>query len=89
MYFISDNYPPTVYTKEITIKIVESLKIIIEKAKRKSCPICGNTLDFDRVDMYDHAAGWEVIPEIEKQWLSVHCGQCGYDVSINKLGVHR
>ena len=41
------------------------------------------------VDPYDHKDGWDVAGFDEKQWLSVYCHNCGYDTSLNKIGVPR
>lgn len=41
------------------------------------------------VDAYPHAEGWPVKFMEGKQWLSVKCPHCGYEWSLNKLGVPR
>lgn len=52
------------------------------------CNWCGMILN-NHIDMYPHRDGWTVVGYTEKQWLSRHCSQCGYDWSLNKLGVPR
>lgn len=41
------------------------------------------------LDTYEHRDGWQVAGFGAKQWLSCACTKCGYDWSLNKLGVPR
>jgi hypothetical protein len=41
------------------------------------------------IDHYQHNGGWMLSNFSQKQWLSRHCSKCGYDWSLNKLGVPR
>ena len=52
------------------------------------CQWCGTMLN-KNVDLYPHRDGWLVTGYNERQWLSRHCSKCGYDWSLNKLGVPR
>ena len=38
---------------------------------------------------YEHDSGWAVERHAHKLWLSLTCPKCGYEWSINKLGVSR
>jgi hypothetical protein len=89
MLFKSDNYPKTRYTYDETVRIMNALDDIVGKIEKKVCVCCGKRLDITHVDMYDHDGGWIVTNDIPKQWLSVHCDHCNYDISLNKLGVSR
>lgn len=73
----------------LAVKIMTRLDTLVAEMKVHTCPCCGEGLHFDHVDMYDHKYGWGVTPEIPKQWLSVHCPDCDYDISFDKLGVAR
>ena len=90
MDYKSDNYPiQPDYPSEVDVKIKTRLDSLVKEFKRNTCICCGAPLDFDHVDMYDHDGGWGITPEIPKQWLSVHCDNCNYDISLTKLGVRR
>lgn len=39
------------------------------------------------LNAYEHDGGWSVRGYKHKLWLSVKCLKCGYDWSLNKLGV--
>lgn len=41
------------------------------------------------IDTYEHPYGWMVNQMHGPQWLSIRCPKCGYDWSLNKLGVPR
>jgi hypothetical protein len=67
---------------------MDKLEEIRKQIKVHICQWCGEELDTDDIDMYEHEGGWDVgLPK--KQWLSVHCHNCGYDWSLWKLGVSR
>ena len=89
MDYKDDNYPHKIYSDDISERIKERLDELVTEFNRDNCVCCGAPLDFDHVDMYDHESGWEVDPEVKKQWLSVHCKNCNYDISFTKLGVRR
>ena len=38
-----------------------------------------------KLRMYDHPEGFDVAGHEKKQWLYLHCTQCGRDYSLNKL----
>jgi hypothetical protein len=66
------------------------LGILIDE-KKPSC-ICfnhktgkNNTLTGKQIDVYDHDGGRRVLGFKEKQWVSVHCFKCGYDMSLWKI----
>ncbi len=54
----------------------------------RHCPSCARLL-VERLDLYEHDAGWDVVGFEHKMWLSRTCVACGYDASLNKLGVAR
>lgn len=57
---------------------------------RKNCS-CGATLQTSawNIQHYCHEGGWKVKGFNEKQWLYIHCNECGYDWALWKLGVAR
>jgi len=85
MKFESTNYPPTKYSKAVTKQIEGRLDVIRLECRVTKCICCGEELDFDHFDMYDHSGGVGIVAGVPKQWLSVHCDNCNYDVSIWKL----
>jgi hypothetical protein len=90
MDYKTENYPPEPpYSLTIDSKVCERLDVLVCEIKIHKCPLCGKPLEFDHVDMYNHEYGWYITEEIPKQWLSVHCDYCNYDISLNKLGVRR
>lgn len=52
------------------------------------CRWCGGKIS-NILDAYPHSDGWEIAGYEGKQWLSRKCTKCGYDWSLNKLGVPR
>ena len=50
---------------------------------------CGFDLSKEPVLAYAHSDGWEVAESDELQWLCIICPNCGYDMSIWKIGVPR
>jgi hypothetical protein len=68
---------------------VQSVNILVQHATGDLCRSCGETLDMTRVDAYDHNGGWLILGDMPKQWLSIKCDACGYEVSLSKLGVPR
>jgi hypothetical protein len=67
---------------------LEIAALFFLKVKRWRC-FCGASLEGLALCGYDHSDGWKV-PGIEKrQWLWLHCVNCGYDFAIWKLGVPR
>ena len=52
--------------------------------------LCGCDLSKEPIVYYaPHSDGWTIKGESEKVWLYVKCPNCGYDMSIWKLGVLR
>jgi hypothetical protein len=84
VYF--ENTPPPEGKEDFA---VASVNIFVQHASSDLCVSCGETLDMTRVDAYDHAGGWLVLTGMPKQWLSIKCNACGYEVSLTKLGVPR
>lgn len=72
---MSDKKPPT----------MEEYRAMIAG---KTCKWDGKPLS-SFVDFYDHRDGWRVAGMEGRWWLSVRCTHCGYDWSLNKLGVPR
>jgi hypothetical protein len=89
MNFISDNPEPTHYKREVTTLIQKALDVLCNDITNNCCPSCGKPLSIDQIDMYDHEYGWKLTPLVCKQWLSVHCFECDFDISLNKIGVDR
>lgn len=90
MIFHDDNFPEKrEYDNELKLMVQDKLDDLISQVVTNICPSCGKPLQFNYVDMYDHEYGWHIIPDIPKQWVSVRCHNCKYDVSLNKLGVQR
>lgn len=89
MKFNDDNFPKRDYDTDIRLMVQDKLGDLVNQVVTNICPSCGKELQFNYVDIYDHPYGWHVIPEIPKQWISVRCHKCKYNVSINKLGVSR
>ena len=89
MEFIDDSFPENVYDEETSQRIKDALEGIVSKAKSNKCVCCDHELKMDVVNMYDHSSGWIILPELPRQWLSIHCDNCNYDVSLNKLGIGR
>jgi len=50
---------------------------------------CGYDLSDELVLAYSHPSGWEIEESNELQWLWITCPNCGYDMSLWKLGVPR
>lgn len=67
----------------------DAIKAHVDKATGDLCVNCGATLPMDKVDAYDHHGGWFIITEMPRQWLSIQCRNCKYEVSLTKLGVPR
>jgi len=44
-----------------------------------------NYLTGRQIDVYDHDGGRRVVGYKEKQWVSVHCHKCGYNMSLWKI----
>jgi hypothetical protein len=90
MKFVSDNYPVPTYTDGQTQCIEEKLDELVEPIPldKRKCASCGQDLAMDSADIYDHHWGWW-LTFIQKQWISFHCSICGYDTSLDKLGVPR
>jgi hypothetical protein len=63
----------------------EYLKLIPEDA---TCQWCKGPLA-RKIDVYEHDWGWTVKGFAHKLWLSIACLKCGYEWSLNKLGVLR
>lgn len=88
-YIYEDVKYPSFYEGVVNDKIEARLDSLVQEFKIHKCICCGASLNFDHVDMYNHDGGWFITPEIPKQWLSVHCDNCNYDISFTKLGVRR
>jgi len=43
------------------------------------------TLKGSQLQHYNHDGGWSVEGFAEKQWVYIHCHQCGYDWALHKL----
>lgn len=57
---------------------------------RETICFCGRDLKDDPIVYYKpHGAGWPVKCESVLVWLYVKCPNCGYDMSIWKMGVPR
>lgn len=76
--------------KDIEI-IRATLAELLTGLTKDKCPGCNHLLNLTIVDvaMYDHEWGWQVHPDYPKQWLSIQCDYCEYEVSFSKLGIHR
>jgi len=70
-----------------------SLEDYEKMIKGKDCRWCSKrgkkVLLPSKIKFYDHSGGWEVDGFEEKQWLYVECPKCGYEWSLQKLGVPR
>lgn len=62
---------------------------LAQQATSDLCVSCGETVPLDTVDAYTHEYGWFLVPGLQRQWLSIRCPHCGYDISLEKLGVPR
>jgi|APSaa5957512622_1039677.scaffolds.fasta_scaffold370158_2 hypothetical protein len=69
-------------------EIIRTLDKYWDNLLTKNCVSCGSTLNRDQLkcDAND-GYGWMVEGIEEGQWIYVHCPDCGYDTSINKLGI--
>jgi hypothetical protein len=57
--------------------------ILIEKKKPKC--ICGKPLKGSGINYYEHEGGVHIVGEKEKQWVYVHCDECGFDMALWKI----
>jgi hypothetical protein len=90
MNFISENINPNHYTNveiEKIESVIEDFTYFIPMGKF-ACGSCGKQLPGNRATIYDHDGGWNIIAGIPRQWISFPCS-CGYETSLNKLGVSR
>ena len=85
-------YVLVLYVKTMVQELIDlgELSRLIDE-KKPSC-ICfnhktgkNNTLTGNQIDVYDHDGGRLVLGFKEKQWVSVHCFKCGYDMSLWKI----
>lgn len=88
MDFTNDNYPKNSYDAQTTLDIKTALFDLLKEVTYDKCSDCGETLNLNHVNIYDHDGGLGLIGTIPKQWVSVECS-CGYHNSINKLGVSK
>lgn len=58
------------------------------KVAGKKCFSCGQRLP-GKIDYYEHSDGWEVEGFSSRLWLYVECSKCGYQSSLETLGVPR
>lgn len=86
--FVDDNYPVRNYDEATKMLIMFGIGKLVEKIEYRNCVSCGKKLPMKVANIYDHDGGWDITPEIPKQWVSIEC-KCGYHNSINKLGVTR
>ncbi|MDJ0953371.1 MAG: hypothetical protein QNJ81_06805 [Acidimicrobiia bacterium] len=70
-------------------KAIRAAEELAQSATVGVCVSCGAIVNREVVDAYNHQYGWLLVPEMRKQWLSIHCHKCGYDISLDKLGVRR
>lgn len=87
MNFTNDNFPKNSYDAPTTLRIKGALFELLKEVEHTNCVTCGKHLNLNHASIYDHDGGWELIDSIPKQWVSVKCSSCGYENSINKLGV--
>jgi hypothetical protein len=62
-------------------------RVQVEECKWDGASLAGRPLD-----AYPHEGGWYTQDhegKVHKLWLSIRCPKCGYDWSLNKLGVPR
>lgn len=50
---------------------------------------CGCDISGEPIYYYEHDAGWKVKGIEKRQWLYIHCPECGNDLALWKLGVDR
>ena len=79
----------TVFSDAQSKAIRQKLWHLLIMAKKDVCPACHSKLDMTHVDMYRHQYGWVVLDGCPKQWLSIQCDNCEYEVSLTKLGIKR
>jgi len=65
-----------------------NLKDYALRIKGKRCLWCHALLK-PIVHRYPHKWGWEVEGFEERQWLFTICPRCGYQWSLEKLGIKR
>ena len=55
------------------------------------CMLCGSPLDTrsENMKMFPNPGGWCVNGYDVKQWIYIVCDRCGYQWSLQKLGVSR
>ena len=56
------------------------------------CPTCGTNISLERMFfyIYPHSSGWHVCtPIVSKQWISIECPGCNYQLSFDKLNIPR
>lgn len=87
IFFTTDE--GTVFNADQEAQIVDSLQQYVAQATSDLCVSCGATLPMDNVDMYEHDGGWVIAKGTPRHWLSIKCRNCGYEVSLTKLGVQR
>ena len=98
MIFESDNYDMRTledikdeYTDDQRRRMGECLDQLVAPIAlpdRKCAGGCGRILEMDVAQVYDHSGGWGLIGDVLKQWVSFRC-ECGYETSLDKLGVSR
>jgi hypothetical protein len=88
MDFKTETLPTPKYTDLQSSRMMDCLDFLAKEITKHSCVSCGKKLSFDHADIYDHEYGWGLIGDIPKQWISFKC-ECGYENSLNKLGVSR
>jgi len=71
----------------VSKEIIRTLDEYWDALKIKHCVSCGAALDYDEMGCDENGYGWMVEGMEKAQWVYVHCTECGYDTSINKLGI--
>lgn len=62
---------------------LESLARLIDE-KKPTC-ICGEALEGSGIEHYPHDGGVLVEGYADKQWVYIHCSECGYDMALHKI----
>ena len=62
---------------------------LTEIQHRSCCAGCGTLLEGAERRFDFHPAGWRLEGYPGLQWIAFHCAICGYDTSLDKLGVAR
>ena len=53
------------------------------------CAGCDTSLHGAPAVIGFHPAGWRLEGHQGRQWIAFHCEICGYDTSLDKLGIPR